>query len=221
MSYEGVRERYVPTAEEDEEADRVIKAAVEYRVAAKPVIDKITDAQLLVRFNPHFILDGERVIGWTTGRSHLGKCDLGRMYGSLDRVSTIYCKEPADPSDQSEPTGGMTLYGSESEALADLRYALGVPGHRHILESLGRPDDETAVLNNPTPPPMPVERVPSALRSAFDGLTVRDVFAAHALQGVMAAHSGDVDLPDPKTAARWSREYADQLLAELADTPFS
>lgn len=74
--------------------------------------------------------------------------------------------------------------------------------------------DPTIVLANPTPPPMPRSV------TAFDGLTVRDVFAAHAMQGILSAHTGEVDLPDAKKAARWAVEYADALLIELSNTPF-
>ena len=75
------------------------------------------------------------------------------------------------------------------------------------------PADPTEVLLNPTPPPMPRSR------TAFDVLTVRDIIAAHAMAGVLAAHSGETALPDATKAAKWSREYADALLFELANTP--
>jgi hypothetical protein len=77
------------------------------------------------------------------------------------------------------------------------------------------PTDKTAVLLTPTPPPLP------PVLSALDNLTTRDVFAAFALQGVIAAHVGDgVDLPSSGDAAKWCREYADALLTELSTTPF-
>lgn len=75
-------------------------------------------------------------------------------------------------------------------------------------------DDPTAVLINKTPPPM------SGRRIAIDELTVRDLFAMAALQGVLARHSGETALPDHQEAARWSREYADALLTELVDRPY-
>ena len=56
-------------------------------------------------------------------------------------------------------------------------------------------------------------------QSAFDGLTVRDLFAAHALQGILASHSGEVTLPDDGKAAKWAYEFADKLPARRAAPP--
>jgi hypothetical protein len=75
--------------------------------------------------------------------------------------------------------------------------------------------DETAALGNPSPPPMPRSL------TAFDGLTVRDFLSAAALQGLLAAHTGETALPDAKKAAQWAREYSDALLKELSNTPFA
>jgi hypothetical protein len=49
-------------------------------------------------------------------------------------------------------------------------------------------------------------------QSAFDGVTVRDYFAAAALQGILAAHSGEVQLPADAKAATWAYEQADAML---------
>jgi hypothetical protein len=49
------------------------------------------------------------------------------------------------------------------------------------------------------------------------GMTLRDYFAAAALQGFIACHSGmDVCTPDPQQAAGRAYEYADAMLAERA-----
>lgn len=83
------------------------------------------------------------------------------------------------------------------------------------------PSDPTSILAQSTPPKPPVLVTPTAGRSAFDGLTVRDYFAAAALQGLISAHAGDeISLPDPAAAAKWAQEYADALLARLGDVPF-
>lgn len=49
-------------------------------------------------------------------------------------------------------------------------------------------------------------------QSAFDGITVRDFFAAHALTGILAAHTGEVSLPSDAKAAAWAYEQADAML---------
>lgn len=49
------------------------------------------------------------------------------------------------------------------------------------------------------------------------GLTKREYFAACALTGYIASHSGDnVQLPSNATTAKHCVEYADALLAELS-----
>ena len=53
-------------------------------------------------------------------------------------------------------------------------------------------------------------------QTAFDGLTVRDFFAAAALQGIISAHSGDTALPDDGKAAKWAFSAADAMLARRA-----
>lgn len=47
---------------------------------------------------------------------------------------------------------------------------------------------------------------------AFDAVTLRDYFAASALQGLIAAHTGELSLPKRNEAARWAFEFADQML---------
>lgn len=48
---------------------------------------------------------------------------------------------------------------------------------------------------------------------AFDALTVRDFFAAHALAGYLAAHAGDeTALPGRAEAAKNSYKLADEML---------
>lgn len=49
-------------------------------------------------------------------------------------------------------------------------------------------------------------------QSAFDGLTVRDVYAAFALAGIIASHTGDTQLPDDDKAAKWAFGFADAAL---------
>ncbi len=46
------------------------------------------------------------------------------------------------------------------------------------------------------------------------GMTLRDYFAAAALSGIVAAHSGETALPADDKAARWSYQAADAMLAE-------
>jgi hypothetical protein len=48
------------------------------------------------------------------------------------------------------------------------------------------------------------------------GLDTRTYLAAHALAGLLAAHSGDCALPDSDVAARKAVRLADALLLELA-----
>lgn len=51
----------------------------------------------------------------------------------------------------------------------------------------------------------------------MDDATLRDYFAAMALQGVLAAYGGrDLTLPAPAVAARMACEYGDAMLAERA-----
>lgn len=64
--------------------------------------------------------------------------------------------------------------------------------------------ESTEMLAPPTPSPM----------------SLRDLFAAHALAGILAAHSGETALPEASKAARWSREFADAMLLELNNHPF-
>lgn len=85
-------------------------------------------------------------------------------------------------------------------------------------EQAVNPTEETAPLAATTPPPMTAPPL-SGKRVAFEYLTVRELFAAQALQGVIASHSGETALPDEKKAAKWSREFADALLAELSNYP--
>jgi hypothetical protein len=49
-------------------------------------------------------------------------------------------------------------------------------------------------------------------KTAFDGITVRDYFAAAALTGLLASHTGEVQLPADAKAARWAFELADAML---------
>jgi hypothetical protein len=53
-------------------------------------------------------------------------------------------------------------------------------------------------------------------KTAFDAVTLRDFFAAHALTGILSAHSGDVQLPADAKAARWAYEQADAMLKARA-----
>lgn len=46
------------------------------------------------------------------------------------------------------------------------------------------------------------------------GLTKRELFAAMAMQGLLARHGSDDYMPD--VIARYATDYADALLAELA-----
>jgi len=47
----------------------------------------------------------------------------------------------------------------------------------------------------------------------FEGKSMRDYFAASALQGLIASQSGDdVGLPNPDFAADWAFRYADAML---------
>lgn len=46
------------------------------------------------------------------------------------------------------------------------------------------------------------------------GMTMREWFAGMALQGFLAAHTGDIQFPMPKAAAKDCFEYADAMLAE-------
>lgn len=71
-------------------------------------------------------------------------------------------------------------------------------------------DDPTAVLSNPTPPPMP----PS--KSAFDAMTLEDYFAGQALCGLLAFTTGGPDgcgQMEPKQAARDAYSFAAAMLA--------
>lgn len=67
-----------------------------------------------------------------------------------------------------------------------------------------------------TPPVDPDHLARAAAQPAFDAVTLRDYFAAAALQGILAAHSGEVQLPDDDQAARWSYAAADAMLARRA-----
>lgn len=51
-----------------------------------------------------------------------------------------------------------------------------------------------------------------------EAMTLRDVFAAHALGGIIAAHNGDMTpIPTEQKAAKWAYEYADAMLAERGE----
>jgi hypothetical protein len=54
---------------------------------------------------------------------------------------------------------------------------------------------------------------------AFDSVSLRDYFAAAALQGILSSHSGEVSLPDDAKAAKWSYQAADAMLAARLKTP--
>lgn len=56
----------------------------------------------------------------------------------------------------------------------------------------------------------------SGTQIAFDALTLRDHFAAAALQGILAAHSCEVQLPDDDKAAKWAYRAADAMLKQRA-----
>lgn len=51
--------------------------------------------------------------------------------------------------------------------------------------------------------------------------TIRELIAVHALQGVLAAHSGEVAMPAAAETARMVREYVDALLAEMKRNPIA
>lgn len=54
-------------------------------------------------------------------------------------------------------------------------------------------------------------------KAAFDGITVRDVFAAFALAGYLAAHAGeDIELPKRADVAAYSFRMADEMLKARA-----
>lgn len=47
-----------------------------------------------------------------------------------------------------------------------------------------------------------------------DGMTMREWYAGMALQGILAACTGETNLIKSPTAARWAFDYADAMLAE-------
>lgn len=51
-------------------------------------------------------------------------------------------------------------------------------------------------------------------RENFTGATMRQVYAAHALQGIIASEGPDIPTP-PVVAAKRAVKYADALIAEL------
>jgi len=53
---------------------------------------------------------------------------------------------------------------------------------------------------------------PKAL--AFDHLELRDYFAAAALTGILASHTGETALPSDGSASREAYEYADAMLKQ-------
>lgn len=45
----------------------------------------------------------------------------------------------------------------------------------------------------------------------FQGMTLRDYFAAKAMQGLLASYGGDLE-PNPKLCAEWSYAMSDAML---------
>jgi len=63
------------------------------------------------------------------------------------------------------------------------------------------------------PPEVKAEHLPPREALAFDSMTLRDYFAAAALTGLLASHSGEIELPDDDKAAKWSFAFADAMIA--------
>lgn len=55
---------------------------------------------------------------------------------------------------------------------------------------------------------------PSGESDNHGGMTLRDLFAAHALAGLIAAHAGKSVVPAPEKGAEMAYGYADAMLAE-------
>lgn len=56
--------------------------------------------------------------------------------------------------------------------------------------------------------------------AAAKRLTVRDLFAAHALTGIIAGYAADGgSLPDDAKAAKWAYGYADAMIAARDGKP--
>lgn len=68
---------------------------------------------------------------------------------------------------------------------------------------------------------MTTQNMPTtAPRNVLGATCTRDLFAMHALAGLLAAHSGEVAMPTPEEAAKMAREYAEALVFELNNEPF-
>jgi len=63
-------------------------------------------------------------------------------------------------------------------------------------------------------PEVKPEHLPPRDVSAFDSMTLRDWFAGQALAGLLASHSGEIELPDDDRAAKWAFAFADAMIAK-------
>lgn len=75
-------------------------------------------------------------------------------------------------------------------------------------------------MYNPQAFPTPTVLAPdgSIEQHGNPGMTLRDYFAAQAMVGILAtyANPATTKLPDANRLAKWSVEYADALIGELA-----
>lgn len=75
-------------------------------------------------------------------------------------------------------------------------------------------------MYNPQAFPTPTVLAPdgSIEQHGNPGMTLRDYFAAQAMVGILAtyANPATTKLPDDNRLAKWSVEYADALIRELA-----
>jgi hypothetical protein len=60
---------------------------------------------------------------------------------------------------------------------------------------------------------------PPVNENLLTATSTRDLYTMHALQGILAAHSGNVAMPTPEEAAEMAVRYATATMLHLADTP--
>lgn len=60
-------------------------------------------------------------------------------------------------------------------------------------------------------PAFPVEMIYTQENEKFNGMSLRDYFAAKAMQGLLASYGGDLE-PNPKLCAEWSYAMSDAML---------
>ena len=153
-------------------------------------LTKSTREIYVVRFGPGSDMSCD-CKGFTYGG---GKRTCKHVDACRELIANDWLKTPADEvGDELETVADVAAEVEERDA-----YYQSHPIHED-LDMNDSIDRMVSKVTHSSPPPLTP--------------TLRDTFAAHALQGILAAHSDETALPSATEAAKWAYEMADAMVA--------